>query len=80
MGENEMSTDDQPAKGENLQGPPTNTYRPSNVAPPPEEEMRHDALGGRIVVQETSGTAAAEATGRLQPDNDADPEETAGSG
>ena len=75
-----MSTDDAPEEGKNLQGPPTDKYRPSNVAPPPEEEMRHEVLGGRIAVQETSGTAAAEATGKLQPDNDEDPEETAGSG
>jgi hypothetical protein len=42
--------------------------------------MRHDLLGGRIVVEETSGVAAAEAGGKLQPDQDEDPQETAGSG
>ena len=33
-----------------------------------------------LVVEEASGTAAAEATGKLQPDNEAPPEKTAGSG
>jgi hypothetical protein len=42
--------------------------------------MRHEALGGRVIVQETSGNAAAEAGGKLQPDPDEDPRETAGSG
>jgi hypothetical protein len=42
--------------------------------------MRHDLLGGKIVVEETSGVAAAEAGGKLQPDPEEDPQETAGSG
>ena len=40
-----MSTEDEPERGKNKQGPPTDKYRPSNVAPPPEEEMRHEVLG-----------------------------------
>lgn len=68
------------AEGQAVQGPATKKYRPSNVAPLPEEELRHSALNGRITVQETSGIAAAEATGKLQPDQDEDPQETAGSG
>jgi hypothetical protein len=63
-----------------VQGPATNKYRPSNVAPPPEEEMRHTALGGKVIVQETSGVAAAEALGKLEPDPEEDPRKTAGSG
>ena len=66
--------------GRDVQGPATDKYRPSNVAPPPEEEKLHEALGGRVVVQETSGVAAAEATGKLQPNPEEDPQETAGSG
>jgi hypothetical protein len=66
--------------GNHIQGPATENYQPSNVAPPPEEEMRHDLLGGCIVVEETSGVAAAEAGGKLQPDPEEDPQETAGSG
>jgi hypothetical protein len=76
----EMSTEKKPADGKAVQGPATNKYRPSNVAPPPEEEMRHTALGGKVTVQETSGVAAAEAVGKLQPDPDEDPQKTAGSG
>lgn len=75
-----MTADKGAADGKAVQGPATNKYRPSNVAPPPEEEMRHEALGGRVTVQQTSGVAAAEATGKLQPDPDEDPQETAGSG
>jgi hypothetical protein len=66
--------------GNDVQGPATDKYQPSNVAPPPEEELRHDLLGGKIVVEETSGVAAAEAGGKLQPDPNEDPQETAGSG
>ena len=66
--------------GTDIQGPATDKYQPSNVAPPPDDEMRHDLLGGRVVVEETSGVAAAEAGGKLQPDQDEDPQETAGSG
>ena len=73
-------TDGEEPERKNLQGPATDKYRPSNVAPPPEEEMRHDAAGGRIVVQETSGVAAAEASGKIRVDNKEDPAKTAGSG
>lgn len=75
-----MTGDSGSAEGKAVQGPATKSYRPSNVAPPPEEEMRHEALGGRVIVQETSGNAAAEAGGKLQPDPQEDPRETAGSG
>ncbi len=68
------------AGGKDVQGPATEKYRPDNVAVSADEEMRHEALGGRVVVQETSGVAAAEATGKLQPDQDEDPQQTAGSG
>lgn len=75
-----MTDDKETSDGKNLQGPATKKYRPSNLAPPPEEEMRHAGLGGKVTIQETSGVAAAEATGKLQPDVDEDPHETAGSG
>ncbi len=61
-------------------GDPTK-YAPGQAAPPPAEQMRHElAEETRITVQETSGVAAAEATGKIDTDNEADPEETAGSG
>ena len=74
--------DDKPnqSDGKAVQGPATDKYRPSNVAPPPEEEMRHEAAGGAIAVQETSGVAAAEATGKIRAEEEADPIATAGSG
>jgi hypothetical protein len=75
-----MTEEKRSGDGNDVQGPATNKYRPGNVAPPREEEMQHDLLGGRIVVEETSGVAAAEAGGKLQPDPDEDPQETAGSG
>ena len=47
----------------------------------PSMPMRHESSkGGSIAVVETSGVAAAEATGKLQVDNDAPPGATAGSG
>lgn len=47
----------------------------------PAVPMRHDAApGAPIVVSETSGVAAAEATGKLRVDNDVPPGATAGSG
>ena len=55
-------------------------YAPSNLAPDPAEQMRHETAGGRIAVQESSGVAAAEATGKISAPNEGDPEETAGSG
>lgn len=47
----------------------------------PEPRMLHEA-GERshLLVEEHSGVAAAEATGKLRPDNEESPEETAGSG
>jgi hypothetical protein len=75
-----MARDEKLKGGEAVQGPATNKYRPSNVAPPPEQEMRHTALGGKVTVQETSGVAAAEAVGKLQADPEEDPRKTAGSG
>lgn len=75
-----MTGDAQSERGKAVQGPATNKYRPSNVAPPPEDEMRHTALGGKVTVQEASGVAAAEALGKLKPDPEEDPQETAGSG
>lgn len=75
-----MADDDGRIEGEAVQGPATKKYRPSNLAPPDEKEMQHKALGGRVTIQETSGVAAAEATGKLQVDPDEDPQETAGSG
>jgi hypothetical protein len=75
-----MEADRASPDGKAIQGPATNKYRPDNLAVPPEDEMRHEAQGGRIVIQETSGVAAAEATGKLRPDPDEDPQETAGSG
>ena len=70
----------EPSDGADVQGPATDKYRPSNVAPPPEEEMRHTAADGGLIVQETSGVAAAEATGKLRAEDEEDPEKTAGSG
>ena len=55
-------------------------YAPSNLAPPPEEQMRHDAAGVTIAVHESSGIAAAEATGKISGPNEGDAEDTAGSG
>jgi hypothetical protein len=75
-----MESDKSLKDGEATQGPATKKYRPSNVAPPPEDEMRHSALGGKVTVQETSGVAAAEALGKLEPDPEEDPQKTAGSG
>ena len=73
--------DDKPHRhGLAVEGPATDKYRPSNVAPPTDEELRHEAGEGRILVEETSGVAAAEATGKIDTDNEADPFETAGSG
>lgn len=44
-------------------------------------QMRHELTEGPpIVVEENSGVAAAEATGKLNVDNEAPPEATAGSG
>lgn len=40
----------------------------------------HHETGSGVLVEEKSGTAAAEATGKLQADNEAPPEATAGSG
>lgn len=47
----------------------------------PEPRMLHEA-GERshLLVEEHSGVAAAEATGKLRPDNEESPVETAGSG
>ena len=65
------------------------------TTPIPEDKKRTDAKGGdaqpaqmlhevgdgsRILVEEQSGVAAAEATGRLRADNAEPPAETAGSG
>lgn len=46
----------------------------------PSEPMAHTLDNVSAPVVETSGTAAAEATGKLQPDNEAPPQATAGSG
>ena len=47
----------------------------------PEPRMLHEAGGGsHLLVEEHSGVAAAEATGKLRPDNEESPVETAGSG
>lgn len=75
-----MTSEKESRDGDAVQGPATDSYRPDNRAVPAEKDMRHAALGGRVIVQETSGVAAAEATGKLQPDQDEDPLETAGSG
>ncbi len=56
-------------------------YAPNGAAPPPAQQMRHEVAAEEpISVQETSGVAAAEATGKIRTDNEADAEETAGSG
>ena len=49
--------------------------------PSPAPSMRHEvAAGSPILIEEESGVAAAEATGKTWADNEEDPEETAGSG
>ncbi len=58
----------------------TQKYAPSNLAPDAAEQMRHQTAGGKIAVQESSGIAAAEATGKISAPNEGDAEETAGSG
>jgi hypothetical protein len=77
-----MRMDGEPSsgEGEGIKGTATDKYRPSNVAPPPEDELMHKILGGRALAQETSGVAAAEATGKLRTDTEEDPKQTAGSG
>ena len=50
------------------------------VETPPAEQMSHDLAGSSIKVEEESGVAAAEATGKIGTDNQEDPEATAGSG
>lgn len=45
-----------------------------------EGDMRHRVPGSSIRIEEESGIAAAEATGKIRTDNDEDPQETAGSG
>lgn len=57
---------------------PGETQPPSGTSA---EQMRHELTEGPpIVVEENSGVAAAEATGKLNVDNEAPPEATAGSG
>jgi len=54
------------------------TQAPSGTAA---DQMRHEFTDGApIVVEENSGVAAAEATGKLNVDNQAPPEATAGLG
>ncbi len=48
--------------------------------PLPAEQMSHDLAGSSISVEEQSGVAAAEATGKIWTNNEEDPEATAGSG
>ena len=50
------------------------------VEAPPAEQMTHYFSGSSITVEEESGVAAAEATGKIWTDNEEDPEATAGSG
>jgi len=50
------------------------------VDTPPAEQMSHGLAGSSIKVEEESGVAAAEATGKIWTDNEKDPEATAGSG
>ncbi len=71
-GPTQKSTRAAPAGG----GP--DQYKP--VETPPAEQMSHQLAGSSISVQEESGVAAAEATGKIWTDNEEDPEATAGSG
>ena len=49
--------------------------------PSPAPSMRRKVVeGSPILIEEESGVAAAEATGKTWADNEEDPEETAGSG
>ena len=50
------------------------------VETPPAEQMSHHVAGSSIRVEEQSGVAAAEATGKIWTDNEEDPDATAGSG
>jgi hypothetical protein len=50
------------------------------VETPPAQQMTHHFAGSSITVEEKSGVAAAEATGKISTDNEEDPEATAGSG
>jgi len=62
-------------------GSPAGEGQGSDVEPSPAPKMRHEvAEGSPILVEESSGIAAAEATGKTWTDNEEDPEETAGSG
>jgi hypothetical protein len=69
---------------ENRQPPPPMGMRGEEGAPlsdPPPGQSREASVDGRtIVVEETSGVAAAEATGKIGVDDDGDGSDQPGSG
>ena len=71
-GPTQKSTQPAPAGGK------PDLFKP--VEAPPADQMSHQVAGSSIRVQEESGVAAAEASGKIRTDNQEDPEATAGSG